>query len=69
MEPHLPKHWVAGVYKDGEWYGEFAATADELMTWCQDNAEHDYAVEDLVLRICECQLVYEEWWERVQKGK
>lgn len=69
MIPHLPKHWVAGVYSKEEdvWKGEFYATCDEMLIWCEEE-HHDELVMCLVLDLCECQKIYEEWWEKVRNG-
>ena len=64
--PHLPNHWVAGICKEEEWVGEFYATSDELLQWCEDEM-HDELVVLLVLDLCEAQKVYEEWWESLDK--
>jgi hypothetical protein len=65
---HLPKHWVAGIYKEEEWVGEFYATSEELLVWCEE-AHQDELVVQLVLDLCEAQLVYEEWWEKLNNGR
>lgn len=68
MEKHLPDHWVAGIYHNEEWYGKFYATSEELLVWCEEE-HHDEPVILLVLDICECLKVYEEWWNKVKRVK
>jgi hypothetical protein len=65
MIPHLPNHWTAGILKEDEWVGEFYATPQELLVWCEEEYQ-DEAVVSLVLDLCEAQQVYEEWWERMK---
>lgn len=65
MIPHLPKHWVAGLYVEGEWRGEFYATAEQLLVWCEQEYQ-DEPVVLLVLRICDALQVYEDWWESIK---
>ena len=64
--PHLPEHWVAGIYKEDEWVGEFYATSEELLVWCEDEHQDELVVQ-LVLDLCESQLVYEEWWNKIRR--
>jgi hypothetical protein len=68
MTPHLPKHWVAGICVEGEWQGEFFATADELLLWCEEQYQDEQVVL-LVLRICDAQEIYQEWWEKVKNAR
>ena len=63
---HQPSHWVAGILKDEEWYGNFHATPDELLKWCEEEND-DPAVWSLVMDLCECQEVYQKWWEGLEK--
>ena len=65
MIAHLPKHWVAGICLEDEWRGEFYATSDELIQWCEDEMQDELVVL-LVLDLCEAQKVYEDWWEKVK---
>lgn len=65
MTPHLPSHWVAGIKIGEEWKGEFYATAEELLEWCEEQM-HDEPVVCLVLDLCDAQKVYKEWWEKVK---
>jgi hypothetical protein len=64
--PHLPKHWAAGILKEDEWVGEFYATPQELLVWCEEEFQDELVVQ-LVLDLCDSQKVYEEWWEGVRK--
>ena len=63
---HLPSHWVSGVYKEEEWIGEFYATPDELLIWCEEEYQDELVVK-LVLDLCDAQKVYEEWWGKLQE--
>ena len=65
MIAHLPEYWVAGLFTRDEWHGDFCATPQELLDWCE-NGGYDEGVTDLVLQIAECQLVYQLWWDNIK---
>lgn len=67
--PHLPKHYIAGVYipQKGVWAGEFAATADELMS-LSNNDLIGYRELELLEAMVDTQQLYEDWWRKTKKS-
>jgi len=64
--PHLPEYWVSGIKKEDEWVGEFYATPEEMLVWCEEEYQDELVVQ-LVLDLYESQLVYKEWWDKVRR--
>lgn len=67
LEPHLPRHYIAGVYipQHGVWRGAFAATTDDLISL----TSHEligYKEIELLEAMMDTQQIYENWWRKVK---
>ena len=67
LAPHLPKHYIAGVYvpQNDQWTGDFAVTIDNLMSFTSHELV-GYRELELLEAMMDTQQIYENWWRKVK---